>query len=327
MNKKYIIGIDLGGTKMLTGLLNRHFEVRETSKQKTEPSRGSQHFFKTIQKSVENVLEDARVDLKSVGAIGVGCPGIISVETGKVVLSPNIPFLDNCPLKSKLEKLFKVPVAVENDVNAGLYGEYRLGAAQGYRHIVGIFLGTGVGGALILNGELYRGATGAAGEIGHTFLDCRAALGGALSQSTLENLTGRLSIAQEAAGLAIRQKAPALFKSAGTDIAKMKSGALALAVRGGDKALQRLIADRARVLGIAMANVVNLLSPELIVLGGGLVEALGDKIVKEAEKTMREFAMGPLVKRVKVASARLSDYAIVKGAAKLAEDKLKGKRR
>lgn len=320
-SKKFLIGIDIGGTKVLAGLLRPDFSIVATQKLKVEAHRGRAHFFNELTSAIDELLVENELTLKNLSAIGVGCPGIIDPVTGIVRISPNISFLKNCPLKKILRKKFRVPVAVENDVNAGLYGEQQFGAAQNAKHVVGIFLGTGVGGALIFDGKLYRGFTQAAGEIGHTFMNIPSSLDE--PRPTLENMTGRLAISADAGWLLMKQKAPALFKNTGTDLKNLKSGALARSVRAGDLEIKKMIQAKARVLGIAMANVVNLVSPELIVLGGGLTEALHAVIVPEAEKTMRAYAMQDLVRPVKVRAAKLGDFAVMLGAAKLAIDESK----
>ncbi len=313
-SKKYLIGIDIGGTKVLAGLLRPNFSIIATEKMKVDPSRGLGAFIKMLTGAIQELLLENNLTAKNILAIGIGCPGIIDPDTGVVQVSPNLSFLKKYPLKSVLQKTFRVPVAVENDVNAGLYGEQQFGAAKNAKHVLGIFLGTGVGGALIFDGKLYRGATRAAGEIGHTFMNLPF---GPDHRPTLENMTGRLALAADAGLLLLKQKAPHLYKDAGTDLRGLKSGAFARAIRAGDAEVKKLILIKARVLGISMANAVNLLSPELIVLGGGLVEALGFLILPEAEKTMRQFAMPDLVKPVKVRAAVLGDYAVMLGAAKL----------
>lgn len=322
VRKKYVVGVDLGGTKVLAALLDEKYEVRSFYKAAVEPNRGEKFFLKNLVESIETVLS-GKVSIKDIRGIGLGCPGIIELPEGVVRLSPNISFLKNYPLREKLARHFKVPVAIENDVNAGLYGEQQFGAAQGYRHVTGIFLGTGVGGALILDGKLYRGATGAAGEIGHTFLTLPSFLPGSQRSGTLEDYLGRLRLASEAMLLVMKQKAPTLLENTDYDIRKIKSKALSKSASH-DEAVRDLLMDRAAILGISMANVVNLLSPELIVLGGGLMEAMGDTLLPMARQVMQEYAMKPLVSRVKVVPARLKDYAIVKGAAKLAAE-LSGK--
>jgi len=316
--KKYVVGVDLGGTKMLAALLDERYEIKSLYKAAVEPNRGEKFFFKTLVESIETVLS-GKVSIKDVRAIGLGCPGIIHAEEGVVRLSPNISFMKNYPLGEKLRRHFGVPVAVENDVNAGLYGEQQFGAAKGHKHVFGIFLGTGVGGAMILDGKLYRGATGAAGEIGHTFLSLPSFLAGAQKAGTVEDYLGRLRIASEAMLLVVKQKAPHLLESTDYDVRKIKSKALARSAHQ-DEAVRELISDKASILGIAMANVVNLLSPELIVLGGGLVEAMGDLLLPAARQVMQEYAMKPLVAQVKVVPSKLKDYAIVKGAARLGSE-------
>lgn len=319
--KKYFIGIDLGGTKMLIVLLNKRFEVIARHKSKVEPGKGIKYLLRTIKESVEDTLGENKAALKEVTAVGIGCPGMVDHGKGTVILAPNLPLLNHFALAPALKKALRVPVTIENDVNAGLYGEYRFGAARKFSHIVGIFPGTGVGGALILDGKLYRGASGGAGEIGHIFMN----LGSPLAErhcETLEHLIGRLTIASEAAVLAQRQLAPRLYRSVGTDIAKIKSGALYSSIKGGDRAVEELIIHKSKILGVAMANLVNIFNPELIVLGGGLIEAMGHWIIKEARKVMRQMAMPPLVRNVRVVEAKLKDDAVAMGAARLAEEAL-----
>ncbi len=317
--KQYFIGLDIGGSKMLAAVLDRKFRVRAEKKIKVEPEKGRAVFLKTLEGAVAELLREAHVPMGKVAALGAGCPGIIPNLGGRIVLSPNLPFLNSFELGRALQKIFRVPIAVENDVNAGLYGEWRFGAAQGKQHVAGIFMGTGVGGALILNGQVYRGALGAAGEIGHTYL-IPPFLGAAqVCPSTLEGLTGRLAISAASGLLLMQQKAPHLFKETGYDVRKIKSRSLLRAIQAGDQALDDLLAEKARFLGLAMANLVNLLNPDMIVLGGGLIEALGSKMIVEARKTMQSLALPPLARAVKVEAAELGDYAIVKGAAGLAE--------
>ena len=317
-SKKFLIGLDIGGTKILAGLLRPNFTVMATAKIKVEAHRGRSFFINTIESLIQQLLEDYNLTSKNLIAMGAGCPGIIDPDTGIVHVSPNLSFLKKCPLKAILQRKLRVPVAVENDVNAGLYGEQQFGAAKKAKHVLGIFLGTGVGGGLIFDGKLYRGLTRAAGEIGHTFMNLP--WGGNEPLPTLENMTGRLALASEAGLLLMKQKAPHLYKETGTDLRGLKSGAFARSIRAGDGEIKKLIQAKAQVLGISMANAVNLLSPELIVLGGGLIEALGTLIIPEAEKTMRQFAMPDLVRPVKVRAAKLGDHAVMLGAAKLAWD-------
>jgi len=316
---KPVVGLDLGATKMLVGVLKGR-RVLSMVKAKTDPAGGERRFLSTISGAVRQALAEAGVKPGQLAGVGAGCPGIMDCRKDRIVSSANIPFLKDYPLARKLKKLFSVPAAVENDANMGLYGEQHFGAAAGYAHVAGFFLGTGIGGALILDGRLYRGSSGAAGELGHIFIDPLGPACGCGSRGCLEALAGRLALAAEAAVLASRGGAPKLMAAAGADLRKLKSGALARALKAGDEALRELVRRKAELVGIAMANVVNTLNPELIVLGGGMVEALGDVVVRAAEESMRRHAMPDIVRRVKVAPARLGDRAVLMGAAQWVRD-------
>jgi glucokinase len=318
--KRYTIGIDIGGTKILLAVLDSRFQILSVVKMKTQTDQGARAFIKAIGKAAKSALRDAHVDRSDVLAAGAGCPGMIDPKSGIVRFSPNIPFLKNFPLAQKLSRELGCPVVVGNDVQTGMIGEHQFGAAKGYRNAVGIFLGTGVGGAIILNGELYRGASGSAGEVGHLLIDPEGPLCGCGNRGCLESLTGRTAIAAEAAILVARQRAPHLAAKAGTDIRAIKSGAMAKAIRQGDRALEELIRHKAQLVGHAMASLVNVLNPEIVVLGGGVMEAMGRIILREADRSMRQRALGPSAKNVKVAAAKLGDYSIVMGAAKRAKD-------
>lgn len=322
--KKYTIGIDIGGTKILVCLLSKDFKIRSEIKLKTKPEKGERFFMKSLVDAVRFVLRDARVTAKDVAGIGVGCPGFIDPDKGVIAGSPNIPFLKNFPLAKRLSKAVGIPVTLGNDVQTGLYGEHQFGAAIGYANVAGIFMGTGIGGALILNGRPYRGTSGSAGEVGHVQLDPEGPACGCGQHGCLEAFAGRLAISAEAAVLVARQSAPHLARETGTDIRGMKSGALARAIRAGDSAVEDLIRGKAKRVGTLMANLVNILNPDMIVLGGGLVEAMPILIARKAEKTMRRLALPTSSRHVKVAVAKLGDHAIVLGAAKRARDLFHG---
>ncbi len=321
VKKNYRVGIDIGGTKILAGVINSKNKVVASEKARTVTEDGERYFLNTITELVRRALEDAHISLSEVEVIGAGCPGIIRAEDNTVVSSANMPFLNNYPLGKRLEKEFGVSTMVENDVNMGLYGEYCFGAAAGHKYVAGFFLGTGIGGALILDGKLYRGFTGAAGEFGHIFIDPLGPSCGCGNRGCLESMVGRLAISAEASAMACRGQAKNLTDKTGTDVRDIKSGALAKAVISGDKELRELIKFKAGLLGIAMGNVVNIIDPELIILGGGMMEAMGDLLLPQAEKVMREHAMPALGEKVQVAKAKLGDLAAVLGAAKMAADR------
>ncbi len=323
--KPYVIGFDLGGTKVLAVLFDSKFRRVSEIKAKTKPQKGEKNFIKTLRACFDELLSESGVRRSEIAGIGIGSPGVIDEKRGVVEISPNIPFMKNYPLAAKLQRECKLPVVLGNDVNIGLFGEHQFGAAKGYAHVVGIFIGTGIGGALVLNNELYVGSGGAAGEVGHILVDPLGPICGCGKLGCFEALCSRLSIAMEAAALAARGQAPILFQEIGTDILDIRSGQIAMAIRRGDRALAELIRRKAQRVGGVMANLVNVLNPQLIVLGGGLVEAMPSLIVTEAARAMQERAMPALSRKVKVTAARLGDYAIPMGAAKRAWDRFSEK--
>jgi len=318
--KNFRIGLDIGGTKILAGAVNAAGRLVASAKARTVIDEGERYFFNTVTELVRHVMDEAKISACDIAGIGAGCPGVINADDNIVVHSPNIPFLDGYPLGRRLEKEFGVKAAVENDVNMGLYGEYCFGAAKGRRYVAGFFLGTGIGGALILDGKLYRGFSGAAGEFGHICLEYNGPACGCGNRGCLEALVARLAVSGEAAVLAARGKAPALLAKAGTDLRAMKSGVLAKAVQA-DAEVRELVKFKARQLGLAMGTVVNIIDPEMIVLGGGMIEALGDVILPEAVKGMKAHALSVLAKNVQVVPAKLGDLAAVMGAARMAADR------
>ncbi len=310
------VGVDVGGTKVLAAVFDRKGRVLGRAKTPTDLS-GPAPFLDSLSEVIKEALGTAGLTLKQAAGVGVGCPGLIDAARGILLSSANIPFLRQFPLAKALSRRTGRPAAVENDVNAGLYGEFRFGAARGIRHAAGFFLGTGIGGALILDGRLYRGATGAAGEFGHQFVDPFGPLCGCGNRGCVEAVCGRPAISAEAAVLAARRQAPHLLKKGGTDITKIKSGALAKAAES-DSAVRRLLQNKAAALSIAVGNVANILNPELIVLGGGLVEAMPGFFAREVRQAVRSHAMPGILASLRIAEAALGDHAVAAGAAALA---------
>lgn len=327
MGKKspsYTLGIDVGGTKILGVLLDERFRVETSVKLKTKPEKGETHFMDSLDECVERLLSESDTARNEVMGLGIGCPGFINPDKGVVVASANIPFLKNYPLAAAVQRRVKLRAVVGNDVQTGLFGEHQLGAARGLQHVIGIFLGTGIGGSIIINGQTYTGASGAAGEVGHVLFDEHGPLCGCGKNGCVEAFAGRLAIAAEAAVAATRNRAPYLASLNGTDVKLLKSGFLAKAAAR-DRVIADIIRRKARVVGTLMANLVNILNPEMIILGGGLVEAMPRLIVPEAERTMRQLAIVASARHVRVTAAKLGDYAVAMGAAKRAWDKFHGR--
>lgn len=317
----YVLGFDLGGTKMLAAVVAGDFTIRGRAKQKTGTERGNDAVFAGIVVTIEQALSDAGCTLTDIAGIGIACPGPIDMRSGVVLETPNLDLRDFA-LRDRLSKKLGVPVLLENDVNAGVYGEFVAGAGRGFRHIVGLFPGTGIGGGLILDGRLYRGARGGAGEIGHMVVQVDGRRCGCGRYGCLEALASRSALAKDLVALAANGEAPTIREKAGTDFLAVKSGTIAKAMDAGEQAVIELVLRSARFLGIGMGCCVNIFDPELIILGGGMVEKLGDSYLETAVAAMKETGMKRMVEHVKVKAAELGDDAAVIGAAALLRESL-----
>lgn len=313
---EHIVGMDIGGTKMLAVVFDAQFKpvgrFRKKSKAKVPPE-------VHVNNIIQGALDDAGV--KKIRGIGMGSPGPLDPNTGVIIDTPNLGW-KNFPLASIAQDHFGVPAVVDNDVNLGTYGEWCFGEVQDCRHVLGMFPGTGVGGGIIIDGKLLHGFTGSAAEVGHMTIEVDGPFCGCGKRGCLEALASRIAIAREVAALAVRGDAPYILENCGTDLAKIRSGALARAVAAGDTQVERVIRRAAYYAGVGVANLINIVSPEAVVLGGGLVEAMESLYLEEVARAVQEHAMPFLRKDVRIVAAKLGDDAVAMGAARLIHDKL-----
>lgn len=316
--KSFWIGFDLGGTKMMAVVYDHSFKSLAMVRVKTRASEGPDAVLQRMKETIHEAMEEAKISSRALKGIGVGCPGPLDLNRGVVLNAPNLGW-KRVPLRAILEREFKCRAVVANDVDAGVYAEYRFGAARGARCVVGIFPGTGIGGGCVYEGKLLRGRIGSCMEVGHIVVDPNGPICGCGRRGCLEAVASRLAIAAEAAVAASRGQAPHLLKDAGTDVSAIRSGALARAIRAGDRVIEEIVRRAAALLGLAVASVVNLLAPDIVVLGGGLVEAMPALFISEVTAAAKAQVMPAFARSFRVAAARLSDAATALGAAALAE--------
>jgi len=318
MGKKAVIGVDIGGTKTLCALVSDSFEVIQEAKFKTSAHEGRQKFTENLREAVRALAKRAkRKKLQLIGT-GIAFAGDVDAKKCVVKISPNILFLENYKIGQILHKTLGVETVIGNDVQLALYGEHQLGAAKGCQHVLGVFFGTGVGGAAIINGRIYQGASGIGGQVGSLLTHH---IGGAEtldSHGTLDRIASKAAIGGAALAMGVKQWAPHLYKEVGTDFSKLTWGALERARKKGDKRIEELIRSRLRVAGIALASVVNFMNPEMLVLGGGLTEEMPKLVQSELETGLREHLVPEVSRKLKVKSAKFKNHAGVVGAARLA---------
>jgi glucokinase len=320
---EYVVGVDLGGTKILSGVFDHSLECVGTAKLSTKSQRGVDKVIERIARCAQDAVDEADLTLKQVAGIGIGAPGAVDFDSGTVIFAPNLEGWKEIPLKKELEKILGVPVFVENDCNISALGVYVAELKSKPRSMVGVFVGTGIGGGLIIDGELYSGSGHTAGEVGHMILEVSGPKCGCGNKGCFEALASRTAIFQQIkAGVKEGQKT-LLTEMLGDDLADLRSGDLRKAIRRGDKFVDRIIEGAAEYIGIATANLINILNPEVMVLGGGVIEALSDEMMSVIIETAKDYAMPGTLKGVEIIASKLGDNAGITGAAVLARKETK----
>lgn len=313
------LGIDIGATKTLVALFDENLALLDEVKIKTDAASGEKSFVARLSQSIQALLDIARGKKRDVRGVVAGIPGEVDIDGRRIIACPNIPFLPDCDLHARLRKVARIPIAFGNDCHLALYGEHCVGAAVGCESVIGVFLGSGVGGALIIGGHLHRGATGAAGDIGHYLLQPIEPLAGSDQLGFLDDFASRTALSSEAARLAAKQWAPYLQKEVGTDVRNIRSNQLAQAIRHGDKPVEDLVRGRMRTVGMVLSNFVDFLNPELVLLGGGLVEAVPRLVRDEVKAGIKQHTSPRSRKAVRVVVSKLKRHAVTTGAAKIAQ--------
>lgn len=307
------IGFDLGGTKMLATVLDADYKVLGTARKATNGSDGLAKGKAKLVKTIQEAIQVAGVSPKGLKGIGIGCPGLVNPEKGILINAPNLGW-SNVGLKQLLSTTFQVPVSVMNDVDAGTYGEYAMGAGKGARSVLGVFPGTGLGAGFVFNGELVQGATVSAMELGMIYLPGTHIGSAEHGVVLLEDLTSRLSLAAQGGVACYRGQAEALNRKTAGNLRDLKSKALAGSLRAGDEGTMVMFSNSVRYLGLGVAMVVNLMAPDRIVLGGGLVEELPSLYVNMLKEEVARFALPSLAKPIKYVVAKLGGNAVAVGS-------------
>ncbi len=306
-----VAGVDVGGTNITVGAVTRDHELKHRDKQDT-PSKA--------QDAADLIIRMVK-EVGDVRAVGVGIPGLVDGNT--VLTTPNLQGWDETfDLVDQLEKALKVPVFLGNDADVGLLGEWQAGAAKGVDNVLGVWLGTGVGGSLILSGRPYRGGGGLAAEFGHMIVQPDGAMCGCGRRGCVEAYMGRRMMGAAALAEHDAGRPTTLF-----EIMKDKgktsptSSVWFDAVEGGDEVATALMQTGVEKLGVALGSALNLLDVDMVVFGGGLIGKFGDDLIERVEKAARRWTLHPREERQFVAS-KLADDAGVIGAAALARASL-----
>jgi glucokinase len=315
MRKAEAIGVDLGGTKLLLGVLDPDSKVVWESRE-----RSTGHDEDDLVELLVREVEEARAKRGGVEAVGLGIPATIDHERGLAISAVNLP-IDNLPIRDLAAERIGLPVFVDNDANVAALAEHLFGAARGARNAVMLTIGTGIGGGLILGGEVYRGATGAGAELGHVVIemDGPRCQGNCPNRGCVETFASGTALAREGREAAQREPDSALGKvlAGGGEI---DGKAVTDAALAGDETAVGVVALTGRRLGVALASFANIFEPETIVIGGGVMAA-GDLLLEPARRELAARALPPM-NRTPVVAAQLGYDAGMIGAAAMARIEL-----
>ncbi|HEX2186557.1 MAG TPA: ROK family protein [Chloroflexota bacterium] len=313
----YVGAIDLGGTKILAAIVGPDGKIVSRTKKVT----GSDHRPAVVIDRIATCLREAArlagVEAQDLQAVGMGAPGPIDPVDGSIKIAPNLSW-ENVPLRAELLARLRVPVALGNDVRVAVLAEHAAGAGRGVRHMVGIWPGTGIGGGLIVDGQLYLGSGMMAGEIGHITLKAKGPRCGCGGRGHLEALASRTAIVRDVAKAVKKGDKTLLTKLVGKDVSKATSGALAEAWHQGDRVVSRVLARAAEYLALGIASMANVLNPELVILGGGVIEGLGEPYIEIVRRHVREMPLLSSPAALRIVKSERGDDAGITGAALLA---------
>ena len=317
--KKYSVGVDLGGTKILTALVEKTSgEVLYHVKKKTKKQKGSENIIKKLIESIEELLAESKIPKDEISSIGVGAAGQIDRENGVIIGAPNLDCFD-VNIKKVLTEHFSIPVFVGNDVEIAAIGEQKFGAGKGCNDFVCIFVGTGIGSAIVKNGKIIYGATGTAGEIGHIIVDLNGRQCGCGAHGCLEAYASRSAIETriENKKKKGRQSVIQDYLEPGKSIT---SSMIQKSIEREDELVLQCVTEAAEYLSGGVASVINFVNPQLIILGGGLIEAV-DYFYQKTIKKARAKSLPVPAAKIEFRKAALGDYSGVIGAAFL-EDRI-----
>ncbi len=319
--KNAIIALDIGGTKILGALFDENLNIVCKNKKPTKTYEGKERILRQISKVVSYLIEKAHENDLMVKAIGAGVPGVI--KNGSVLFTPNLPW-SNYPLAKEIESLFDIPVIIENDANVSLLGEWGHGVAQNTKNTVGFFVGTGVGGGIIINSKIYSGNMGLAGEIGHITLNPDGVICGCGSRGCLESYSSKTGILKYLISQINHGRDCVLKEKIMNDDHEytLKSSDIKEALEIGDECMAEALEIAAKYLGIAVASVLNTLNPEMVVFGGGLIESLGEPFVDQIYRYIFQYSVPHATDECVFKISSLGDDACLYGALTLVEDSL-----
>lgn len=319
--RRYSIGVDLGGTNIKAALFAAGFEVAREVSVPTEAAKGPGHVLSRIRYAIKLLTVDQGIGLDSVACMGMGIPGLLDPGEGLSLFSPNFPGWEQVHIVNEMKPYYDFPVFIDNDVRVNLYGEWQHGAARGYQNVVLLTLGTGLGSGIVSDGKVVYGTTFSAGEIGHMNMfrqgrPCRCGSSGCLGRYV--SAVGMVNTFKEKLG---EGRQSIIQTWTGGDNERITALMISEAYDLDDELAAEVMHETGVLLGFGLSNVINLLNPEVIVIGGGM-SAAGERLLRSTRATVKEHALGLSSSRCSIVQAGLGSRAGTLGAATYAYRKL-----
>lgn len=298
------LGIDLGGSKILSAVVNEGGRMLSRDHSLTPAARGPEAVIRALLASARTALNQAGISVAELAGIGIGAPGLSNPETGVVFTSPNLPGWKDVPLKDIVEEEMGVKTYLINDANAAALGEMWFGAARGARNFIYITLSTGIGGGIVIDGQVYSGALGTAGEIGHMTIEADGPRCNCGNTGCWEMLASGTALAREVKKRLKEGAKTTILDYADGSLDKVTAEVVHCAAEQGDALARELIARTSYYVGVGLANLINIFNPELIIIGGGLSN-MGAMLLEPAYKVAGERAYQVAFASVRFARAEL----------------------
>lgn len=319
MQEKFIVSVDMGGTKILASVINSKKGIIARQKKPTDIENGTKVYVKDIAELVKKVVKSSKLDAKNIVAVCLGVPGSVNPQTGIIGLAPNLG-IKNYKMKAELEKLIPYPVLLENDVNLGALGIKNYGIGKDATNMLAVFVGTGIGGGVVIDKKMYRGNSFVAGEIGHMLVEKNGPKCGCGKKGCFEALASRTAIVNNIIYDIKKLKKRSVLSELVKSNERIKSGSLKNAIEKKDKVVTKRITEACEVIGDVLASVCNLMNFDKIVLGGGVIEALGDFMLPKIREQFNKQVFDAAGKGVKIVPSKLADDAAIYGGLALAEE-------
>lgn len=313
MEQKLVIGIDIGGTKIDVGVIEPSGKILKKTRIYVNVHEGLNAIIQSIYDAIEKVTDGIKT---SIHGIGIGAPGQVDVKNGIVLFAPNLGWKD-VELKKLIHKRYKLPVEIENDANCGALAEANFGAGSRANNLIWITVGTGIGGGIIIDGNLMQGAGFAGGEIGHMTMKKNGPVCGCGNKGCLEILAAGPAIIHQIRKKIVSGTQTAILKMIDNDLNKITVGIASNAADMGDKLSIKVLNRAGEYLGIGVTNLANILNPEIIILGGGVMEVAGHHLLKIIKNTVQNRALSVVKNNLKIELSKLGNEAGLIGASLL----------